>query len=69
MERIDPEYLRKHYAGLSGEALLAVDRGELVDLARAVYDDEVQRRGLRKDDVSPEVFTVPAAPRVHSSEP
>ena len=43
---IEPEYLRKHYAELSDEALMAVDRGELVELARAFYDEEIERRGL-----------------------
>jgi hypothetical protein len=62
VERIDPEYLRKHYAGLSDEALMAVDRGELVDLAQAVYDGEVQHRGLPKDKVLPEVSAVQTEP-------
>ena len=62
MERIDSEYLRKHYADLSDEALMAVDRCELVEFAPAVYAGEVQHRGLRKDEVLPEVSTVQAEP-------
>ena len=43
---VDAEYLRKHYAGLSDEALMAVDRGELAELARALYDEEIEHRGF-----------------------
>lgn len=43
---LDPEYLRKHYALLSDEALLAVDRAELVELAQRILDEEVGRRDL-----------------------
>src|SRR5579863_7797579 len=43
---VDPEYLRQHYASLSDQALLAIDRGELVDAARECYDDELGRRKM-----------------------
>jgi hypothetical protein len=43
---LDPEYLRQHYDSLSDEALLAVDRNELVEMARTILDEEVGRRGL-----------------------
>ena len=33
----DPEYLRRHYAALSDEALLSVGGDDLVDEARKVY--------------------------------
>jgi len=42
----DPEYLRRHYASLSDEALLEIDRAELVETAQKSYDDELQRRKL-----------------------
>jgi len=42
--QLDPEYLRQHYASLSDEGLLAVDRGELVAMARTIFDDEVAQR-------------------------
>ena len=42
----DPEYLRRHYASLSDEALLEMDRSELVETAQKCYDDELQRRKL-----------------------
>jgi hypothetical protein len=44
--QLDPEYLRQHYASLSDEALLAVNRAELVEMAQATFDDEVNRREL-----------------------
>ena len=42
--QLDPEYLREHYASLSDEALAEVDRGELVAMARTIFDDEVAQR-------------------------
>jgi hypothetical protein len=42
--QIDPEELRQHYASLSDEALRAIDRTELVDLARSCYDEELAQR-------------------------
>jgi len=45
---LDPEYLRHHYDSLSDEALLAVDRNELVEMAQKILDEEVGRRGLSR---------------------
>jgi hypothetical protein len=42
--KIDTDYLRQHYAELSDEALLDIDRSELVEAARGCYDEEVARR-------------------------
>ena len=42
----DPEYLRRHYASLSDEALLAIDRRELVEAAQKCFDDELAQRKL-----------------------
>lgn len=42
--QIDPEELRRHYASLADEALRAIDRTELVDVARTCYDEELARR-------------------------
>jgi len=42
----DTVYLRRHYASLSDEALLAIDETELVDEARRIYDEELAQRGL-----------------------
>jgi len=44
--QIDPEHLRRHYASLSDEALLEIDRADLVDVAKQCYDDELARREL-----------------------
>lgn len=50
--RLDPEYLRQHYATLSDEALLAVDRADLVEMAQIIFDLEVGSRKLvRPEDV------------------
>ena len=42
----DPEYLRHHYASLSDEARLDIDRAELIESAQKSYDDELERRKL-----------------------
>lgn len=42
----DAEYLRRRFASLSDEALLAVERSELVDAAKPLFDAEVHSRGL-----------------------
>ena len=41
---VDLEYLRRHYASLSDEALKELDRTELVETARKCYDEELGRR-------------------------
>ena len=43
---VDIESLRRHYASLSNEALLDVNRDELVAAAQSCYDEEVTQRGL-----------------------
>jgi len=44
--QVDPEYLRQHYASLSDEELLSVDRAELVPAAQTVLDQEISNRRL-----------------------
>jgi hypothetical protein len=44
--KLDPAELRRQYESLSDEALLGMNREDLVDLARRVYDDEIESRGL-----------------------
>ena len=44
--QIDPEEFRQHYASLSDEGLLEIDRDELVDVARHCYDEELAQRGI-----------------------
>lgn len=43
---VDPEYLRRHYASLSDEALLDINPDELVEAARACLDAELRKREL-----------------------
>jgi PhnB protein len=45
--KVSVEDFRRQYAGMSDEALLEVDRRELVDLARTCYDEELARRQLK----------------------
>jgi PhnB protein len=45
--KVSVEAVRRQYADLSDEALLDVDRQDLVDLARKCYDEELARRGLK----------------------
>jgi hypothetical protein len=42
----DPEYLRQYYRSLSDEALLEIDRSDLIPMAQKYYDAEIARRGL-----------------------
>ena len=44
--QIDPEDFKRHYALLSDDALLEIDREELVDAARPYYDAELADRKL-----------------------
>jgi hypothetical protein len=44
--QIDPEDFKRHYALLSDDALLEIDRDELVDAARPYYDAELTERRL-----------------------
>lgn len=42
--KVDTDYLRRHYAEISDEALREIDRNELVEAAQKCYDEEVARR-------------------------
>jgi hypothetical protein len=44
--QVDPEHLRRHYASLSDEALLDIERADLVVAAQSVYDNEIRQRKL-----------------------
>lgn len=53
--QIDPEDFRRRFEDLSDDALLAVNRDELVDAARELLDAELDRRGLSAEaETSPE---------------
>ncbi|MEO8098900.1 MAG: hypothetical protein ABI811_14455 [Acidobacteriota bacterium] len=43
---LDYEDFRKHFAGLSDEALEEIDRDELVELAQQAYDEAIAERGI-----------------------
>ena len=45
--KVSLEDFRRQYAGLTDEALLDVDRADLVDTARNCYDEELARRKLK----------------------
>jgi len=55
--QIDPDDFRRHYALLSDDALLDVDRDELVDVARMCYDAELAERKLTRPDTARSVST------------
>ncbi len=44
--RIDVKSLREQYAALSDDALLEINRGDLVQVAQGCYDDELRKRAL-----------------------
>jgi hypothetical protein len=48
--QLDLDYLRGQFASLSDDALLAVNRADLVEVAQRVYDDEVGRRTVAKTE-------------------
>jgi hypothetical protein len=52
--RIDLEHLREQYASFSDEGLLGIDRADLIEDARKIYDEEVARRKSAGKDSSPE---------------
>ncbi|MGB7762800.1 MAG: hypothetical protein WBL61_23395 [Bryobacteraceae bacterium] len=65
--KLDPEYVREYYNSLTDEALLAVDRSDLVEMAQQCYDGEISRRGLarrgaRRADDPPAVPVQPENP-------
>ena len=47
--QIDPQELRRHYASLSDESLLELNREELTEAAQEAYDSECSQRGLGED--------------------
>src|SRR6185369_2473567 len=58
--QVDPEYLRQHYNSLSDEALLDIDRDDLIEAAKTYYDAEVKSRGLAGGDPTAEARHDPA---------
>lgn len=48
---IDPEDVRQHYASLSDDALLLVEREDLTPAAQKIFDSEVRRRSLETEAI------------------
>jgi hypothetical protein len=48
---IDPEALKEHYASLTDEALLLVERKDRTQTAQRIFDSEIRRRRLDIDEV------------------
>jgi len=46
---VSPEEFRRRFDELSDDALLEINRDELVDVARDIYDAELDRRGLQAE--------------------
>jgi hypothetical protein len=42
--QLDTEFLRQHYAAMSDEELESIDRDDLVEAARRIFDEEVASR-------------------------
>ena len=51
--QINPEEFRRHYDSLSDEALLEVNRDELVEVAQQCYDVELANRGIKRESPAP----------------
>ena len=51
--QIDPDEFRRHYDSLSDEALLEVNRDELVEVAQQCYDLELAHRGIKRESQTP----------------
>jgi hypothetical protein len=61
--QIDPQYLRRQYSSLSDDALLAIDRSELVEIAQQQLDAEIDSRGLSQRRRSKRSEEAPSARR------
>lgn len=46
----DVTELRRHYASMSDDALLAIERSDLTDVAQRCYDEEVAKRRIAPGD-------------------
>jgi hypothetical protein len=66
--RLDLEDFRQHYASLSDNALLALDRDELVEEAQKCFDEELARRKLDIQTVGPEDPEISAMPPTARSD-
>ena len=60
--QVDPEEFRRRFDELSDEALLEVNRDELVEVAQELYDAELERRGLLEEEAEEESDAPAPAP-------
>jgi hypothetical protein len=60
--QVDPEEFRRRFEDLSDEALLEVNRDELVEAAQDLYDAELERRGLIEESGEEEPEPAEGAP-------
>ena len=51
--KIDPEEIKRGYAEMSDEGLLAINREDLTELAQRYYDAELAQRGLQLEPREP----------------
>jgi hypothetical protein len=57
--QLDTEFLRRHYASMPDDELLALDRADLVEAAQRIFDEEVRSR---ERSPSPGPSTPPPSP-------
>jgi hypothetical protein len=57
--KTDPEDFRRQYASLNDEALLEIDRDDLVPIAQQCYDVELAARGLATPEAEEEAAPAP----------
>jgi hypothetical protein len=63
--QLNPEFLRQHYAAMSDEELQEVDRADLVEAARRIFDEEFASR----ESPGPAPVRPTMAPRQEEVEP
>lgn len=59
--QVDPEEFRRRFEHLSDDALLEIDRDELVEVAQELLDAELESRGLLEEEPVEEDGETPAA--------
>src|SRR5437764_428671 len=54
--KVSIDEIRRQYAALSDEGLLEIEREDLMEQARQCYDEELERRHIRRPRSAPEHF-------------
>jgi hypothetical protein len=60
---VSPSDFQEHFSSLSDTALMEIHRDDLIEAAKAVYDQEMTRRGLVPEDTGE-----PESPELSSGE-